>query len=192
MGISTSIVSGQVTYENINPEYLLEQMIAAHGAGLLRYCHSILLDYHEAQDVVQSTFIKAYSKLTSASITSIGVNEIRGAWLYRTAYSACIDIIRRKKLQNLFFLKNSTEEAATTPEYFISDNVNSILSQLPPKDRALVFSRAVEGLDYNELVTVYGTNAAALRKRYERAKNKLVTALKDSGLYERSAGIENK
>ena len=186
MGISTGTVSGQVTYENINYEYLLEQMIAAHGAGLLRYCHSILLDYHEAQDVVQSTFIKAYSKIIS------NVSEIHGAWLYRTAYAACIDIIRRKKLQNLFFLKNSEQEATTTPEYFISDNVNSILSQLPPKDRALVFSRAVEGLDYNELVTVYGTNAATLRKRYERAKNKLVIALKDSGLYERGADIENK
>ena len=185
MGISTSIVSGQVTYENIDSEYLLEQMIATHGAKLLKYCHSILLDYHEAQDVVQSTFIKAYSKISLSN-----VSEIHGAWLYRTAYTACIDIIRRKKMQNLFFIKNSAQDTTTTPEYFISDNVNNILSQLPPKDRALVFSRAVEGLDYNELVTVYGTNAATLRKRYERAKSKLVIALKASGLYERSADIE--
>ena len=188
MGISANTIAGQLAYESINAEYKLETMIASYGDGLLRYCHSILLDYHEAQDVVQSTFIKAYAKISLPNTA-----ETHGAWLYRTAYTACIDIIRRKKLQNLFFVRNSVQEATTTPEYFISDNVNSILSQLPPKDRALVYSRAVEGLDYRELVAVYGTNAANLRKRYERAKNKLAKALETSGLYEkRSADIGTK
>ena len=169
MGISTS--TAHIPRENVNAEYELEKMIAAHGDGLLRYCHSILLDYHEAQDVVQSTFIKAYKKIAAKN-----TEEIHGAWLYKIAYTACIDIFRRKKLLNLFIQQNETKEA-TTPEYFISENVRSILSQLPPKDRALVFSRAIDGLDYKELVAVYGTNAATLRKRYERAKNKLAKTL---------------
>ena len=193
MGISTGTISGQesqITYANIDSEHLLEKMIATHGSGLLRYCHSILLDYHEAQDVVQSTFIKAYSKISSPE--SLNASKIHGAWLYRAAYTACIDVIRRKKLQSLFFLKNSIQDTTTTPEYFMSDNVNSILSKLSPKDRALVFSRAVEGLEYNELVTVYGSNAAALRKRYERAKSKLVKTLKASDLYEGGNDLETK
>jgi len=177
----------QIAPQSVNAEHELERMIATHGNGLLRYCHSILLDYHEAQDVVQSTFIKAYAKVSAPN-----VSETHGAWLYRIAYTTCIDIIRRKKVQSLFFLKIDTQEATTTPEYFISDSVNQILSQLPPKDRALVFSRAVEGLDYNELVAIYGTNAASLRKRYERAKNKLAKALEISGIYERSVDIETK
>jgi RNA polymerase sigma-70 factor (ECF subfamily) len=170
MRVSTSIM--QIAHQSVNAEHELEKMIATHGNGLLRYCHSILLDYHEAQDVVQSTFIKAYAKVSAPN-----VSETHGAWLYRIAYTACIDIIRRKKLQRLFFSRHSAQEAATAPEYFISDNVNRILSELPPKDRALVFSRAVEGLDYKELVAIYGTNAASLRKRYERAKNKLAKTL---------------
>lgn len=81
-------------------ELELERLISTHGDGLLRYCHSILLDYHEAQDVVQSTFIKVFSKLSAPNYS-----ETHGAWLYRIAYTNCIDIIRRKKLQSLFFLK---------------------------------------------------------------------------------------
>ena len=183
MGIYTGAIP-RIAYENISADYLLETMIESHGDALLRYCHGILLDYHEAQDVVQSTFIKAYAKISTP-----GATETHGAWLYKTAYTACIDILRRKKLQNLFFVKTGVEET-TTPEYFTDENVNAVLSELPPKDRALVYSRAVEGLDYAELVTIYGTNAATLRKRYERAKNKLAKAMKSSGIYEGSADHE--
>ena len=147
-----------------HPDAQLERLITVHGDKLLRYCHSILLDYHEAQDVVQATFIKAYAKV----IKNAGITH--GAWLYRAAYTGCMDILRRKKIQNLFF---GEKEDAYTQEYFISDNVRRILSQLPPKDRALVFSRAVEGFEFSDLEAVYGASAQTLRKRYERARGKL-------------------
>jgi len=161
-----------MTYASIitdTAEIELERLIATHGDGLLRYCHSILLDYHEAQDVVQSTFIKAFAKVSAPT-----ASETHGAWLYRIAYTNCIDIIRRKKLQSLFFIKTESKEPTYTPEYFMSENVNQILSKLPAKDRALVYSRAVEGLDFNELENIYGASAQTLRKRYERARGKLL------------------
>jgi len=163
-----------VTYTSIitdtPAELELENLIEAHGDGLLRYCHSILLDYHEAQDVVQSTFVKAFTKAQ---------NIIHGAWLYRIAYTACMDVIRRKKLQSLFFLKTAKAETAYTPEYFMSENVNQILTKLPARDRALVYSRAVEGLDYHELESIYGASAQTLRKRYERARGKLLKLMSE-------------
>ena len=160
-----------------HPDIQLERLISIHGDGLLRYCHSILLDYYEAQDVVQSTFIKAYAKVSASNATIT-----HGAWLYRTAYTNCIDILRRKKFQSLFFGTKEKEESAYTQEYFISDNVNQILSKLSPKDRALVFSRAVEGFEFSELEPVYGASAQTLRKRYERARNKLAKLMHKEGL----------
>lgn len=41
-------------------EECLTAAIALYGQPLLRYCHHILCDYHEAQDAVQTTFIKAW------------------------------------------------------------------------------------------------------------------------------------
>ena len=38
----------------------LDDLIAQFGQPLLRYCHHILCDYHEAQDAVQTTFLKAW------------------------------------------------------------------------------------------------------------------------------------
>lgn len=45
-------------------EDALSQMIDCYGQPLLRYCHHILCDYHEAQDAVQITFYKAYTHRT--------------------------------------------------------------------------------------------------------------------------------
>ena len=61
-------------------EDALSQMIDRYGQPLLRYCHHILCDYHEAQDAVQITFYKAY---THRARVQPGTNL--SAWLYRLA-----------------------------------------------------------------------------------------------------------
>ncbi|MCL1844265.1 MAG: sigma-70 family RNA polymerase sigma factor [Defluviitaleaceae bacterium] len=153
----------------------LENLVSAYGDGLLRYCHGILLDYYEAQDVVQNVFTAAYKAL-------VKYNEIQSAWLYRASYNLCIDILRRKKLQSFFSL--TRKEESYTEQYFIGDEVNNILQTLPPKDRALVYSRAVEGHSFEQLEAIYGKSAAALRKQYSRAKKKLVEALEGGTFHE--------
>ena len=81
--------------------------IEFYGQPLLRYCHNILCDYHEAQDAVQVTFLKAYENRTKyRNGTSLS------AWLYRIAYHTCIDTIRRKKLAGLLRKDNRQEESS--------------------------------------------------------------------------------
>ena len=96
----------------------LEAVIARYGQALLRYCHHILCDYHEAQDAVQDALLRA------------------------------------------------------------------ALSVLTLEERGLVFGRVMEGRSYEELSQIYGPSAAALRKRYERARKKLALALSESELDE--------
>ena len=73
------------------------------------------------------------------------------------------------------------KEPAYTETYFISEEVNQILQKVRPKDRALVYSRAVEGKSFDDLQEIYSTNATTLRKRYERAKKKLAMELNKGG-----------
>ena len=62
--------------------------------------------------------------------------------------------------------------------------LRAALSVLTPEERGLVFGRVMEGRSYEELSQIYGPSAAALRKRYERARKKLALALSDSELDE--------
>lgn len=142
------------------------------GQPLLRYCHNILCDYYEAQDVVQITFIKAYKKRKSfKSGTSLS------AWLYRIAYTTCIDSLRKKRLR---IVKLPHKDNAST---FMSDDLKSALSTLSPQDRALVFSRVIDEKSYSELEEIYKTSASTLRKRFERAKKRLANVLKENNQY---------
>lgn len=150
-------------------EEVLAAAITAYGQPLLRYCHHVLCDYHEAQDAVQTAFIKAYESRTRFRN---GTN-LR-AWLYKIAYRVCVDFLRRKKRQ-LF-----APPLAQNPDY-IGPELRRALETLSPADRGLVFGRVLEGLSYEELSQIYGKSAAALRKRYERARKRLAAELSKGG-----------
>ena len=160
-------------------EYELQCAIELYGQPLLRYCHNILCDYHKAQDAVQITFIKAYNK---RKIFKKG--HSLSAWLYGIAYTTCMDILRNKKM--LFFIPEINKSTVNTSTDFISDDLKEALLKLTGAERALIFSRVIDEKSYKELELIYQVSATTLRKRYERAKKKLIKALKkENSCYER-------
>ena len=162
----------------------LEAVIKQYSPALLRYCHSILCDYHEAQDALQMTFIKAYNNRASFK----GSMPL-APWLYKIAYTTCIDMLRKKKLALIF-----SEPAQTNDESaeYIPENIREALMSLSASDRALVFSRAMEEKSYEELAVIYSKSSAALRKRYERARKKLVAMLADDYPYYVKQEVKNE
>lgn len=152
--------------------------INLYGQDILRYCHNILCDYHEAEDVVQVTFVKAYDKRKSFK-----VNTSLSAWLYRIAYTTCMDYIRKKKIQQIFFSKEFRREVINNNEAYISDELKAALLKISPRDRALIFSRVLDEKDYSQLEIIYNASSQTLRKRYERAKKKLAQELRENKTY---------
>lgn len=151
-------------------EAALAQVIGQYGQPLLRYCHGILCDYHEAQDAVQITFIKAYDhrrKVPEGALCP---------WLYRIAYTTSVDLLRRRRLRGAVRLS-----PPPAPDAYMRAELREALMTLTAAERALLFSR-VEGAAYEELERVYRVPAATLRKRYQRAKDKLAAALAGDGL----------
>lgn len=148
-------------------EEALAALIACYAQALTRYCHHILCDYHEAQDAVQTVFVKAYR-----ARSSFRPGTAMGSWLYRLAYTTCVDLIRKRRRQ-LF----APPPAPRADPNYIGEPLRSALAALPPLDRALVYGRVVEERGYGELSEQLGRSPAALRKRYERARKKLAHML---------------
>ena len=154
--------------------------IEFYGQPLLRYCHNILCDYHEAQDAVQVTFLKAYENRTKyRNGTSLS------AWLYRIAYHTCIDTIRRKTL--FFFTPASGAPKTHTG---ISDELFEALSRLSTMERSLIYGRIMEERSYRELAEIHRITEAAARKRYERARKKLAGLLRKDNRQEESSIVD--
>ena len=152
----------------------LEAVIGRYGQALLRYCHHILCDYHEAQDAVQDALLRAWSRRNRFRA---GTNL--EAWLYKLAYHACIDLLRQRRRQ----LFGPSPAVRTQPRLHRAGAAGGPVRP-HAGERGLVFGRVMEGRSYEELSQIYGPSAAALRKRYERARKKLALALSDSELDE--------
>ena len=71
-------------------------IIKRYQAKLLRYVGFIFGDNHQAADVVQDTFIKAYVNLNSFDVT-----KKFSSWLYRIAHNQAVNQFRRQPHQNL-------------------------------------------------------------------------------------------
>ena len=148
----------------------LSAAIQAYGQPLLRYCHHILCDYHEAQDAVQTAFVKAWDHRDGFQR---GGNL--SAWLYRLAYTTCVDALRARKR----WFTAPPRPPAEDPDY-IGPELRSALLRLTAEERGVVFGRVMEGRSYDELAEIYHVGAATLRKRYERARRKLARLLTET------------
>jgi len=189
MNLSEVLIDEDITADNkdIAGAYLnsgeagLEIIMSRYSAALLRYCHSILCDYHEAQDAVQTSFIKAYQNRDKFT----GDDKDLANFLYKIAYNTCIDIIRKRKV-TLELFKN--ERVKSNVEY-IPDNLKNALNMLSALDRAVIYGHAVEEMKFDELAQIHGKSAVSLRKRYERARKKLSRILeKDYPNYIKNKG----
>ena len=148
-------------------EKLLAEAAGRYAQPLLRYCHHMLCDYLEAQDAVQTVFLKAWEhRERFARGTNLS------AWLYRIAYRTCLDLLRgRKRRERL------EPPQPSRPDY-LGEELRRALEGLTPQERGLVYGRVMEERSYDELSAIYGASPAALRKRYERARKKLAAALR--------------
>ena len=165
----------------------LEIIMSQYSSALLRYCHSILCDYHEAQDAVQTVFIKAYQSRNKFT----GSDKDLSNFLYKIAYNTCIDIIRKRK-SGLELFKNERLKSSQSNAGYIPENLKCALNLLSVLDRAIIYGRAVEELKFEELAEIHGKSAALLRKRYERTRKKLSKILAEDYPYYSRKGVNNE
>jgi len=74
----------------LNDEGAFAAMAERHRNELHVHCYRMLGSFHDAQDLVQETFLKAWRKRD----TFQGRSAFR-AWLYRIATNACLDFLAR-------------------------------------------------------------------------------------------------
>ena len=159
-----------------NHEHNLEDIINRYGNAILKYCYGVLCNYHDAQDAMQETFIKAHH-----AAKALRDPNAYSTWLYKIAYNTCLNMRRSKKHQLLPEPKETDGEAYFIEDNFIDPALLEALTALPPHYRAVFYSRAVEDMDYKQMEALYNIRSASLRKTYERAKNKLREILTAKG-----------
>ena len=152
-------------------EFDLEAAVSEYGRQLFCRAYAMLCDWHEAEDVVQDVFVRAWMSRREFDGRSTGM------WLRKIADNRCVDILRRRKRLSLEALPEDAAAAGDIADGGCSPATIRALRALSDEDRAIVLWRVMDGLSHAEIARRLKLSDAAVRKRFERAKKRLAEAL---------------
>jgi len=148
-----------------------EAIVERYRRPLLRYLRRLLSDTL-AEDVVQATFINAWSSLR----TGTDVRELR-PWLYRIAHNAAINALK-KVGEAMEEVPESIGGFATEPaaELERRDEMQRALTSiaaLPSRQRTALLAVAVDGRAHSDVAQELGLTDGAVRQLVHRARTTL-------------------
>ncbi|MNC41981.1 ECF RNA polymerase sigma factor SigE [compost metagenome] len=122
---------------------------------------------------MQDILVKAYQ-----SIRGYKPEVSFSAWLYRIAGNHCLNLLRRRRLQEHLSRIFRPETAAVSAEQQIearlfSPGLEAALRKLSPEERNILVLRVFEELTFQEMGHILHSSPNALHKRMERIKRKI-------------------
>jgi RNA polymerase sigma-70 factor (ECF subfamily) len=117
-----------------------EALVGAYRRELLVHCYRMLGSFHDAEDLVQETLLRAWEK--RATLTS---PESYRAWLYRIATNLCLNTLRRLPQRSLPSEAHPPSDPSSPPPSRLREPIwlepfpDDLLADaaVDPEDRAL-------------------------------------------------------
>ncbi len=156
---------------------------------LYRIARSVVRDDHEAEDVVQAAYGRAFTSL----------REFRGdsgicTWLARIALNEALGRLRRQETVDHISMQDqqgakslSLIDKQPDPERIVAQReiqrlLERAIDHLPQKFRMVLVTRAIEGMSVEETAALLGIRPETVKTRLHRARALLRTRLeKDIG-----------
>jgi RNA polymerase sigma-70 factor (ECF subfamily) len=146
-------------------------------------CYRMLNNAAEAEDVMQESFLSAFSR-----IHSYKGETAFGAWLKRIVINKSIDVLRTRKVIfeeiNEKISNQGSEENNDIEriEYETNgvDRIKKAMGMLPEGFRLVLTLFFFEGFDHEEIAMILNIGESTSRSQLTRAKKKLMEYLKNT------------
>lgn len=160
-------------------------IVDRHRRELQVHCYRMVGSLQDAEDMVQETFLRAWSKRS----TYEGRASLR-AWLYRIATNACLDLIRKRgrvvsidphgdaptevtwlePFPDSMLPEPDDPAAATVARETIELAYIAAIQHLPPRQRAVLLLRDAIGWSAKETGELLDMSIAAVNSALQRAR----------------------
>jgi RNA polymerase sigma factor (sigma-70 family) len=156
-------------------EAAFREILRQYQKPVYYYIRRMLLDHDDADDVTQTTFIKAWK----------GLSEFRGecklsTWLHRIAYFESLNFIESKKRVHKVAIDDvardlgrSLQEDVLYSGDDIQRKLQIALATLPEKQKAVFVMKYYEDKRYEEIADITGTSVGALKASFHHAVSKI-------------------
>ncbi|AZY48338.1 RNA polymerase sigma factor [Bordetella avium] len=165
----------------------IEALIVACIPSLRRYARGLTGDRDRADDLVQDTLERAWSRYSRWQRRG----ELR-AWMFGIMHNHFIDGLRAQKRQPEFATDADIPELPIRPTQDDGLEVRDLdrcLARLTPDLRAVILLVSVEEFSYQEAARVLDVPLGTVMSRLSRAREKLAAMLADTAAPRVSASL---
>ncbi len=161
-------------------------LVQRYQRQVYNLAYRMLGNAEDAGDLVQDTFLRAYSALTSFRQDASFLT-----WLYKIASNLCIDQLRSRKSKSALSLEVELEEGrepaadlrSTDPEEAavrgsVREVVQRAIMNLPEKYRAVVVMRHLNDMSVDEIARILELPTGTVKTHLFRARDMLRGRLK--------------
>jgi RNA polymerase sigma-70 factor (ECF subfamily) len=155
-----------------------DRLVERYQRDVYRLCYRYVNNHHDASDLAQDVFLRAYRAL----------GKFRGdsafsTWLYRIAVNACLSFKRRAPQEELPESLPDTRpgvmEAIASAEQ--AETVRNAIKTLPEKQRATLILKVYHELSHEEIAGVMGSTVGTVKANLFHALAKLKRRLAGEG-----------
>ena len=143
-----------------------ELIVAQYSEQLYWQIRRMVLSHEDANDLLQNTFIKAWT-----NIDYFRAEAKLSTWLYRIALNECLTFLNRQRA------------TTTVAPYYSGDQVQMLLQKalltLPEKQRMVFNLKYYQEMKYEEMSEIFGTSVGALKASYHHAVKKIEKFLEE-------------
>ena len=159
------------------------EIVEIYKDKVFQLCFRMLGNRHEAEDMAQEAFVRAY-----VNIHTFNIKLKFSTWLYRIATNLCIDRIRKKKPDyyldaevagtdglNMYSqiaadIENPSDEVESLE---IHDTIQKEILKLPEKYRSVIVLKYIDELSLKEISEILDMPVGTVKTRIHRGREAL-------------------
>lgn len=154
-----------------NRHYAFHLIVVKHQKKLYQIIRRLVIDHDDTNDLLQNTFLKAWSHLENFREES---NLF--TWLYRIASNEALTFLtskRKKVTQSMENIHPYTSHQDATSGHEIQEKLIKAIHTLPEKQRIVFNMKYYDELKYEEMSEILQTSVGALKASYHHAVKKI-------------------
>lgn len=151
------------------------QVVNLYSEKLYWHIRKMVLNHDDANDLLQNTFLKAWT-----NIDSFRGDSRLSTWLYKIAINECITFLNKQRNQNNVSIDDTDIfllERLKGDSYFDGDEaqmkLQAAILSLPEKQRIVFVMKYFDEMKYEEMSAVLDTSVGALKASYHHATKKV-------------------
>lgn len=152
-----------------------ERIVRTYSEQLYWQIRRLVLSHDDANDILQNTFIKAWT-----NIDYFRGDAKMSTWLYRIALNESLTFLNKQRANSQLSIDDTDTEVLNKLEsdpYFDGDETQKIfieaIKRLPEKQQMVFNLKYFKEMKYEEIAEILGTSIGGLKASYHHAVKKI-------------------